>query len=70
MTEVNNKSGSQSFHKHKGDAPMTKTKEEGSARRNIIRKTDHGTHKDKPQHGGGGGKGKWNDLDDGSLDYE
>ncbi len=26
--------------------------------------------KEKRQHGGGGGKGKWNDLDDGSLDVE
>ena len=24
--------------------------------------------KEKKQHGGGGGKGKWNDLDDGTLD--
>ncbi len=23
---------------------------------------------EKKQHGGGGGKGKWNDLDDGTLD--
>jgi hypothetical protein len=26
--------------------------------------------KEKRQHGGGGGKGKWNELDDGSLDAE
>ena len=24
----------------------------------------------KKNHGGAGGKGKWNDLDDGSMDYE
>ena len=24
--------------------------------------------KEKKQHGGGGGKGKWSDLDDGSMD--
>eukprot|EP00815_Leptocylindrus_aporus_P005418 CAMPEP_0116050404 /NCGR_PEP_ID=MMETSP0322-20121206/360_1 /TAXON_ID=163516 /ORGANISM="Leptocylindrus danicus var. apora, Strain B651" /LENGTH=70 /DNA_ID=CAMNT_0003532947 /DNA_START=158 /DNA_END=370 /DNA_ORIENTATION=- len=70
MTENNNKSGAQEWHKHQGEAPMTKTKGDGSASRNITRKTNHGEYKSKPQHGGGGGKGKWNDLDDGSLDYE
>ena len=24
--------------------------------------------KEKKQHGGAGGKGKWNDIDDGSMD--
>ena len=49
--------------------PETKT-EEGSSRRNITRKHDHDPHrKDKKQHGGGGGKGKWNDIDDGTMEY-
>lgn len=26
--------------------------------------------KDKKNHGGGGGKGKWNDLDDGSTAFD
>jgi phosphopantothenoylcysteine synthetase/decarboxylase len=42
--------------------------DEGTAKRNIIRKNNPGEVKDKKQHGGGGGKGKWNDLDDGTLD--
>eukprot|EP00586_Coscinodiscus_wailesii_P016866 CAMPEP_0172509212 /NCGR_PEP_ID=MMETSP1066-20121228/218374_1 /TAXON_ID=671091 /ORGANISM="Coscinodiscus wailesii, Strain CCMP2513" /LENGTH=62 /DNA_ID=CAMNT_0013287587 /DNA_START=158 /DNA_END=346 /DNA_ORIENTATION=+ len=49
--------------------PETAVKEEGSSRRNIVRKHDHDPNrKEKKQHGGGGGKGKWNDLDDGSMD--
>ena len=55
-------------HKGKSTIPETKTGEEGSSKRNIQRKNDHEPHrKNKPQHGGGGGKGKWNDLDDGSM---
>jgi len=50
--------------------PETKT-EEGSSKRNIMRRHDFDpTRKEKKQGGGGGGKGKWNDLDDGSLDVE
>jgi hypothetical protein len=53
--------------------PETKNIEEGSSRRNITRR--HDTHYDsnhkkvKKQGGGGGvgGKGQWNELDDGSL---
>eukprot|EP00428_Durinskia_dybowskii_P031673 CAMPEP_0170237944 /NCGR_PEP_ID=MMETSP0116_2-20130129/18726_1 /TAXON_ID=400756 /ORGANISM="Durinskia baltica, Strain CSIRO CS-38" /LENGTH=115 /DNA_ID=CAMNT_0010488755 /DNA_START=83 /DNA_END=429 /DNA_ORIENTATION=+ len=56
------------FHKGKSPIPETRT-EEGSAKRNIARKHDHDpTKKEKKQHGGAGGKGKWNDLDDGSLE--
>eukprot|EP00554_Chaetoceros_debilis_P007243 CAMPEP_0194074352 /NCGR_PEP_ID=MMETSP0149-20130528/1492_1 /TAXON_ID=122233 /ORGANISM="Chaetoceros debilis, Strain MM31A-1" /LENGTH=60 /DNA_ID=CAMNT_0038754515 /DNA_START=40 /DNA_END=222 /DNA_ORIENTATION=- len=50
----------------KDPIPVTKT-EEGSAKRNIIRKGDHDPNrKEKKQGGGGGGKGKWDPLDDGS----
>lgn len=35
-------SGAQEWHKHQGEAPMTKTKGDGSASRNITRKTNHG----------------------------
>ncbi|KAL7432620.1 hypothetical protein ACHAXH_003430 [Discostella pseudostelligera] len=53
--------------KHK--VPETKNIEEGSARRNIARKHDHDPNKkEKKQHGGAGGKGKWDDLDDGSSE--
>ena len=55
-------------HKGKTDIPETKTGEEGSSKRNIVRKHDHDPHrKPKPQHGGGGGKGKWSDVGDGSA---
>jgi hypothetical protein len=50
--------------------PETRVGEEGTAKRNIIqRKNDHDPNrKDKPHHGGAlGGKGQWNDMDDGSL---
>jgi hypothetical protein len=49
--------------------PATTGVQEGSARRNINRKHDHHdpNQKVKPQHGGAGGKGKWNDVDDGSM---
>ena len=54
----------------KNQIPETRT-EEGSSRRNIMRKHDHDpSRKEKKQGGGGGGKGKWNDIDDGSLDFE
>lgn len=54
----------------KNQIPETKV-EEGSSRRNIIRKHDYDPlKKEKKQGGGGGGKGKWNGVDDGSLDYE
>ncbi|KAL3769738.1 hypothetical protein ACHAW5_009198 [Stephanodiscus triporus] len=51
----------------KNKIPETKTTEDGSPSRNITRKHDHDPHKkEKKQHGGAGGKGKWNELDDGS----
>ena len=35
----------------------------------LLYQSDHDPHqKDKKQHGGAGGKGKWNDMDDGTLD--
>jgi hypothetical protein len=47
--------------------PETKTVEEGSAKRNIQRKHDFDPNrKEKKQHGGAGGKGKWDDTDDGT----
>lgn len=55
-------------HKGKHSIPETVTGEEGTAKRNILRKHDHDPHrKDKKNHGGGGGKPKWDILDDGSL---
>ncbi|GKY97117.1 hypothetical protein MPSEU_000670100 [Mayamaea pseudoterrestris] len=56
------------FHKGKSPVPETTGIEEGSPKRNIQRKSDHDPNKDKKQHGGAGGKGKWNELDDGTLD--
>eukprot|EP00585_Thalassiosira_rotula_P005482 CAMPEP_0196143200 /NCGR_PEP_ID=MMETSP0910-20130528/12867_1 /TAXON_ID=49265 /ORGANISM="Thalassiosira rotula, Strain GSO102" /LENGTH=61 /DNA_ID=CAMNT_0041404613 /DNA_START=137 /DNA_END=322 /DNA_ORIENTATION=+ len=54
-------------NKH-NQVPETKVVEEGSARRNITRKHDHNPNrKEKKQHGGAGGKGKWGKLDDGSM---
>ena len=54
----------------KNQIPETKT-EEGSSRRNIMRKHDYDPlRKEKKQGGGAGGKGKWNDLDDGSMDNQ
>jgi hypothetical protein len=49
--------------------PETRVGEEGTAKRNIQRKNDHDPNrKTKPHHGGAlGGKGQWNDMDDGSL---
>ena len=59
---------SDEFHKGKTAVPETKIGEEGSAKRNIQRKHDHESNrKDKPQHGGAGGKGKWNNVDDGTV---
>jgi hypothetical protein len=47
--------------------PETKVVEEGSAKRNITRKHDpFPDRKEKKQHGGAGGKGKWDELDDGT----
>jgi hypothetical protein len=61
--------GREEHHKGKTEIPETKTGEEGSAKRNIQRKHDHDPNrKDKKNHGGAGGKGKWNDLEDGSTD--
>ena len=55
-------------HKGKADVPETRGTEEGSAKRNIVRKHNGDPHqKEKKQGGGGGGKGKWNELDDGSM---
>jgi hypothetical protein len=53
----------------KGAVPETRVGEEGTAKRNIQRRHDHDPNrKEKPQHGGGvGGKGQWNDIDDGTL---
>lgn len=61
--------GRDDFHKGKNPIPETRTGEEGSSKRNIQRKHDHDPHrKPKPNHGGGvGGKGQWNDIDDGSM---
>ena len=51
--------------------PETKGVEEGSSKRNIVRKHDHDpSRKEKKQHGGGGGKGKWDDLDDGTMEED
>jgi hypothetical protein len=62
---------SEEIHKGKLTIPDTKVGEEGSSKRNIQRKNDHDPHrKSKPQHGGAGGKGKWNDVDDGTFDDE
>lgn len=49
--------------------PETRVGEEGTAKRNIQRKHDHDPNrKTKPHHGGAlGGKGQWNDVEDGSL---
>jgi hypothetical protein len=47
--------------------PETKIVEEGSAKRNITRKHDHDPNrKEKKQHGGAGGKGKWDETEDGT----
>eukprot|EP00339_Tiarina_fusa_P017552 CAMPEP_0117020342 /NCGR_PEP_ID=MMETSP0472-20121206/15481_1 /TAXON_ID=693140 ORGANISM="Tiarina fusus, Strain LIS" /NCGR_SAMPLE_ID=MMETSP0472 /ASSEMBLY_ACC=CAM_ASM_000603 /LENGTH=65 /DNA_ID=CAMNT_0004725533 /DNA_START=59 /DNA_END=256 /DNA_ORIENTATION=+ len=55
-------------HKGKDAIPETKGTEEGSAKRNIARKHDHDPNrKEKKQHGGAGGKGKWDEIDDGSM---
>lgn len=52
------------------DAHETQKTTEGSARRNIVRKnTRDPQKKDRKQNGGGGGKGKWNYRNDGSMDY-
>eukprot|EP00429_Kryptoperidinium_foliaceum_P103617 CAMPEP_0176255212 /NCGR_PEP_ID=MMETSP0121_2-20121125/36925_1 /TAXON_ID=160619 /ORGANISM="Kryptoperidinium foliaceum, Strain CCMP 1326" /LENGTH=64 /DNA_ID=CAMNT_0017595033 /DNA_START=60 /DNA_END=254 /DNA_ORIENTATION=+ len=54
-------------HKGRSVIPETRT-EEGSAKRNIARKHDHDpSRKEKKQHGGAGGKGKWTEVDDGSM---
>lgn len=59
---------SEEHHKGKGAVPETTGTSEGSASRNIQRKTNNDPHqKDKKQGGGGGGKGKWDALDDGSM---
>ena len=70
-TQTQNKQTHNRANKH-NKVPETKNIEEGSSRRNITRK--HNTHdtqhnKVKKQGGGGGvgGKGQWNELDDGSL---
>jgi len=56
-------------HHKSRQIPDTTKVEEGSSRRNISRKHDFNpSRKDKKQHGGGGGKGKWNDLNDGTTE--
>eukprot|EP00527_Entomoneis_sp_CCMP2396_P009607 CAMPEP_0198136588 /NCGR_PEP_ID=MMETSP1443-20131203/227_1 /TAXON_ID=186043 /ORGANISM="Entomoneis sp., Strain CCMP2396" /LENGTH=63 /DNA_ID=CAMNT_0043797835 /DNA_START=89 /DNA_END=280 /DNA_ORIENTATION=- len=53
---------------HRNNAvPETQGTEEGSAKRNIQRKHNPNEAKDKKQGGGAGGKGKWNDMEDGSM---
>ena len=48
--------------------PATTGLVEGTPKRNINRRQDFDPHqKSKPQHGGAGGKGKWKDVDDGSM---
>jgi len=55
-------------HKGKGAVPETRGTEEGSAKRNIVRKHNADpAAKEKKNHGGAGGKGKWDELDDGSM---
>jgi hypothetical protein len=62
---------SEEHHKGKVTIPDTKVGEEGSSKRNIQRKHDHDPNrKSKPQHGGAGGKGKWNDIDDGTYEED
>eukprot|EP00534_Pseudo-nitzschia_fraudulenta_P003817 CAMPEP_0201135668 /NCGR_PEP_ID=MMETSP0850-20130426/54444_1 /ASSEMBLY_ACC=CAM_ASM_000622 /TAXON_ID=183588 /ORGANISM="Pseudo-nitzschia fraudulenta, Strain WWA7" /LENGTH=66 /DNA_ID=CAMNT_0047406861 /DNA_START=486 /DNA_END=686 /DNA_ORIENTATION=- len=48
--------------------PETTNTKEGSASRNIQRKSDHNHGKEKKQGGGGmGGKGDWDPIKDGSM---
>jgi hypothetical protein len=48
--------------------PRTTGLYEATPRRNIHRKHDlDPNQKAKPQHGSSGGKGKWKDIDDGSM---
>jgi hypothetical protein len=71
-TPKHNQNKQHRANKH-NKVPETKNIEEGSSRRNITRR--HNTHYDsnhkkvKKQGGGSGvgGKGQWNELDDGSL---
>ena len=57
-------------HHHTADEHDTKIKEEGSARRNITRKSNHGLDLGKydasKKRMGGAGKGKWMQALDGS----
>jgi hypothetical protein len=60
-----------SFHREDKHnvVPDSKGIEEGSAKRNIIRKNNPDPKaKEKKQGGGGGGKGNWDPTDDGSMD--
>ncbi len=61
----------QNREQKKNQIPETKT-EEGSSRRNIQRRHDYDPLRKEKKQGGGsvGGKGKWNDIDDGSMDLE
>ena len=54
------------------EIPETEKVSEGSSRRNITRRHEYDPKKkEKKQHGGGvGGKGNWNNLDDGSNTME
>lgn len=68
--------------KHKNETPETivdtKTKKQDSGKRNIVRKNnknrENGVHKkshnNKNGMGGGGKKGQWNVIDDGTMDYD
>jgi len=71
MTHITQTTNREEHHKGKTPVPDTKTGDEGSAKRNIQRKHDHDPNrKEKKNHGGAGGKGKWNDLDDGTVPDE
>lgn len=56
------------YNKGKDAVPETRGVSEGSAKRIITRKHNPYDKADKKNHGGGGGKGNWDDLDDGSMD--
>jgi hypothetical protein len=69
LTDHKHRNVNEKEHKH-NVLPETRNLKEGEPTRNIQRKNDHNFsgEKEKKQHGGAGGKGKWNELDDGSMD--